>query len=90
MAKKSSKKKNNGNRGNSGGGDKVYKIIEIVGTSENVISDAIENAIAKAGETLQHLDWFEVVNIRGAIRNNRPLFQVTVKIGFRLDDSLMD
>ena len=45
----------------------VYKVVEVVGTSETSISKAIEGAIAKAGETLRHLVWFEVVQMRGAI-----------------------
>ncbi len=64
----------------------VYKMIEIVGTSGTSIDDAIRGAVAKAAETVRHLDWFEVGDIRGHIENGTVAhFQVTVKIGFRLE-----
>lgn len=67
--------------------DHVYKLIEVVGSSENSCDDAIRNAIAKASQTLHHLDWFEVVETRGHITNGKVAhYQVMVKIGFRLDD----
>ncbi len=66
--------------------DKTYKKIEIVGTSETSISDAIEAAIKKAGKSLQNLDWFETTEIRGLIKDNKPLFQVTIKVGFKLKE----
>ena len=66
----------------------VYKLIEVVGTSEKSTDEAIKNAIAKASKTLTHLDWFEVMETRGHIVNgNITHFQVAVKIGFRLEDS---
>ena len=66
----------------------VYKLIEVVGTSEKSTDDAIKNAIAKASKTLTHLDWFEVMETRGHIVNgNVEHFQVAIKIGFRLEDS---
>ena len=66
--------------------DKSYKIIEVVGVSEESIQQAVRNAIKKARQTLRNLDWFEVSEIRGAIsRNAEPIFQVTVRIGFRLE-----
>ncbi len=66
--------------------DHVYKLIEIVGSSTESSDKAIENAIAKAGESLHHLDWFEVVETRGHLREGRIAhWQVKVKIGFRLD-----
>ena len=66
--------------------DHVYKVIEIVGSSSKGSDDAIEQAIAKAGESLHHLDWFEVVETRGHIVDNKVAhYQVKVKIGFRLD-----
>jgi flavin-binding protein dodecin len=65
--------------------DKTYKIIELVGVSENTISEAIQNAIARAGETLQRLDWMEVGQIRGLIQNGKvSQFQVYVRVGFRV------
>ena len=67
--------------------DHTYKLIEVVGSSENSTDEAIRNAIAKASKTLTHLDWFEVTETRGHIANGKVAhFQVTVKIGFRLED----
>jgi flavin-binding protein dodecin len=64
---------------------KTYKIIELVGVSENSISEAIQNAIARASETLQRLDWMEVGQIRGLIQNGKvSQFQVYVRVGFRV------
>jgi dodecin len=67
--------------------DKTYKIIEVVGVSEDSIHRAVENAVAKASQTLRNIDWFEVEQIRGAVRDGKPEFQVAVKIGFRLEGS---
>jgi flavin-binding protein dodecin len=67
--------------------DNVYKKTEIVGSSKISIEDAIERAIARANSTLKHLDWFEVTETRGHIENGKVAhYQVTLKIGFRLDD----
>ena len=66
--------------------EKTYKIIEVVGVSEESIQHAIRNALMKASQTLRNLDWFEVDQIRGAVRNGRPEFQVQVRIGFRLEE----
>lgn len=67
-------------------GDHVYKVIEIVGSSAKSIEDAIQQAIAKSGETLHNLDWFEVVETRGHIVEAKVAhYQVKLKIGFRLD-----
>jgi dodecin len=64
----------------------VYKSIEVTGSSSSGIDDAISGAIAKAAETVRHLDWFEVVQIRGHIEDGKPAHvQVTLKLGFRLD-----
>ena len=64
----------------------VYKMIEIVGSSTESSDKAIENAIAKAAESLHNLDWFEVVETRGHLAQGRIAhWQVKVKIGFRLD-----
>lgn len=66
--------------------DKVYKIIEIVGSSTKSSDDAITTAIAKASKTLHNLDWYEVQEIRGKILNGKPdHYQVKLKVGFRLD-----
>jgi flavin-binding protein dodecin len=66
--------------------DRVYKIIEIVGSSTKSSDDAIQQAIAKAGASLHNLDWFEVVETRGHIVDAKVAhYQVKLKIGFRLD-----
>lgn len=65
--------------------DNTYRVIEIVGTSETGVSDAIRNGIARANETLEHLDWFEVQQTRGHIENGQVAhYQVHLKVGFRL------
>ncbi len=65
----------------------VYSVSEIVGSSTEGIDDAILGAISRASKTLHNLDWFEVSDIRGRIEENqRCYFQVTLKVGFRLDE----
>jgi len=67
--------------------DSVYSVSEIVGSSKESIDDAIQGAIKRASRTLHNLDWFEVTQLRGRIDDNeRCEFQVTLKVGFRLDD----
>ncbi len=67
--------------------DAVYKKIEVVGTSTKDVTDAINNAVKKASQSLHHISWFEVGEIRGRVENNAVTqYQVTVKIGFRLED----
>jgi dodecin len=67
--------------------DNVYSVSEIVGSSSAGIDDAIKGAIDRASKTLHNLDWFEVSGIRGRIEDSgRCHFQVTLKVGFRLDD----
>jgi dodecin len=67
--------------------DNVYSISEIVGSSSVSIDDAIKTAVARASKTLHNLDWFEVTNLRGRIENDGQCnFQVTLKVGFRLDE----
>lgn len=64
----------------------VYKVVELVGTSPDSIEDAITTAINRAGESIRHLGWFEVSQIRGRIESgNVRQYQVTVKVGFTLD-----
>ncbi len=66
--------------------NQVYKIIEITGASPDSIQDAVRVAVAKAAETVRNLEWFEVIETRGDIADQKlTQFQVTVKIGFRLD-----
>ncbi len=68
--------------------DKSYKVIEVVGVSDDSVQKAVRNAVKKASETLRNLDWFEVGDIRGSIGENAKVtFQVTVRIGFRLEGS---
>jgi dodecin len=67
--------------------DNVYSVSEIVGSSTESIDDAIKGAIGRASKTLHNLDWFEVGGIRGRIEEDqRCHFQVTLKVGFRLDE----
>jgi flavin-binding protein dodecin len=67
--------------------DNVYKIVELVGSSDTSISKSIDGAISKAGETVRHLGWFEVTQIRGSIENGKVAsYQVTLKAGFKLED----
>ncbi len=67
--------------------DSVYSVSEIVGSSTDSIDDAIKGAVARASKTLHNLDWFEVSGIRGRIEDNaRCHYQVTLKVGFRLDE----
>ncbi len=66
----------------------VYKVVELVGTSEQSVTKAIDTAIAKASQTLRHLGWFEVVQVRGQIKDGKVgQYQVTIKAGFRLEDA---
>ena len=67
--------------------DHVYKKITLVGSSTTSSDDAIRNAIARAGETIQNMNWFEVKETRGHIDNGQVAhWQVTIEIGFRLKD----
>ena len=62
----------------------VYSVTKLVGTSKKSIEDAIENAIETASKTLKNLDWFEVVETRGFIENDKvAYYQVSLEIGFR-------
>lgn len=63
----------------------TYKIIELVGSSQSSVTEAIESAISRASETLQGLDWFEVSEIRGQIQDGSVAwYQVVLKVGFRV------
>ena len=67
--------------------DNVYKKIEIIGTSETSLEDAIQSAVTKAAQTVRRMGWFEVEEIRGAIKEGQvSQWQVGVKIGFTLED----
>lgn len=68
--------------------NRTYRLTEIVGTSPNGVDEAIRNGVTRAGQTIRHIDWFEVQEIRGHIRDGEvDHFQVAMKIGFRLEDS---
>lgn len=68
--------------------NRTYRVTEIVGTSPEGVDQAVRNGINRAGETLRHLDWFEVTEVRGQIRDGKvEHFQVSMKVGFRLEDS---
>jgi len=65
---------------------RTYKLIELVGISDESYSEATKNAIARASETLRGLGWFEVTELRGLIQDGKiSEYQVTVKVGFRLE-----
>ena len=64
----------------------MYKSVEVTGSSESGVDDAIGGAVAKAAETLRNIDWFEVTSIRGHVEDGRVgHVQVTLKLGFRLE-----
>ena len=64
----------------------VYKILEIVGSSQTGIEDAINTAVETANKTIRNMDWFEVVETRGHIKDGKIAhYQVTLKIGFTLE-----
>jgi len=66
--------------------DPTHKKVEVVGTSSESYAQATRNAISKASESLHNLEWFEVGELRGRIRDGKvDQFQVTLKIGFKLD-----
>ncbi|HEX5266674.1 MAG TPA: dodecin [Acidimicrobiales bacterium] len=67
--------------------DATYKVSEIVGTSPESIHQAVRNGVQRASQTIRHLDWFEVTDIRGYITDGEVAhFQVTMKVGFKLED----
>jgi flavin-binding protein dodecin len=67
--------------------DHVYKVIQLVGSSDKSIEDAIQVAVRRASTTLKHLRWFEVVETRGHIEEGRVRhYQVTLNVGFTIED----
>jgi dodecin len=67
---------------------KVHKKIELVGSSDKSIEDALQNAVNFASQTLRNLDWFEVVQVRGNIEGGKIAnYQVTFQVGFRMEGS---
>ena len=66
---------------------RIYKSIELTGTSAASMEDAVQNAVTRAAKTIRHMRWLEVVETRGAIQDNIVSeWQVTVKISFALED----
>jgi flavin-binding protein dodecin len=67
--------------------NRTYRVTEIVGTSPDGIDQAVRNGIERASKTLRHLDWFEVTQVRGQVKDGAvEHFQVGLKVGFRLED----
>jgi flavin-binding protein dodecin len=66
--------------------DHVYKVVELVGSSETSIEDAIQTAVRRASQTLRNLRWFEVIQTRGHVENGEVRhYQVVLKAGFTLE-----
>ena len=64
----------------------TYKVVELVGSSDESVQQAIDGAIARAAQTIRNLDWFEVKEIRGTIDNGQAnWYQVKLGVGFRVD-----
>ncbi len=67
--------------------NRTYGFSEIVGTSPEGVDQAIRNGLSRAAKTVRHIDWFEVTQVRGYVRNDEvDHFQVTLKLGFRMED----
>lgn len=67
--------------------DHIYKHIELTGSSKNSVEEAVQNAVAKANESVRNMRWFQMVDLRGHIDNGLVShWQVTIKIGFTLED----
>lgn len=68
--------------------DHVYRIIEVAGSSENSIEDAIRNGVERAARTLRQVGWFEVLQTRGHVEDGKVAhFQVIMKVGFTLEEN---
>ncbi|MGV9868591.1 dodecin [Rhodococcus koreensis] len=66
--------------------DHVYRVVEVVGSSSDGTDQAIKNAIARTNDTVRNVEWFEVVETRGHVENGAIAhYQVTVKVGFRVE-----
>jgi flavin-binding protein dodecin len=66
---------------------KTYKLVEIVGTSDESFAEAASSGVERAAKTLRNIDWFEVIELRGKVEKGKvSQFQVTMKVGFRLED----
>ena len=66
--------------------DHIYRVIELAGTSDKTIEDAVSSAIARANKTIRNLRWFELIQTRGNIENGKIAhFQATLKVGFTME-----
>jgi dodecin len=67
--------------------DHIYKLVDLVGTSSESVTNAIQNAITRASATIRNIRWFEVVQVRGDVADGKVgHYQVTLKVGFTLDE----
>jgi dodecin len=67
--------------------NKVFKLIELTGTSNISLEEAVQSAVAEAGKTVRNMSWFEVAEMRGAIKDGKVAeWQVTLKIGFKIEE----
>lgn len=67
--------------------DHIYKLVELTGSSDEGVEPAVNNALARANQTIHNMRWFEVTDIRGSIDGGKVAhWQVTLKVGFKLDD----
>lgn len=65
----------------------VYRKLELTGTSPNSIEEAVQNAVARSGESIRNMRWFEIVETRGTIQEGKVgEWQVTIKVGFHVED----
>ena len=68
--------------------ERTYGLIEVVGTSKVSIEDAVSSAVERTSKTTRHVDWFEVTQVRGYVRDGAvDHFQVSLKLGYRLEDA---
>ncbi len=68
--------------------DHIYKIVELAGSSDSGYEDAIQNAITRASQSIRHLRWFEVSEMRGHVENGRiKHYQIVIRVGFTLEDA---
>jgi flavin-binding protein dodecin len=66
--------------------DHIYRVTEVVGTSQESVAQAIRNGVARVSETVRNVEWFEVIETRGAVSDSGEItFQVGLKVGFRLE-----
>lgn len=66
--------------------NRIYKLVEIVGTSDESFARAVAAGVERASETLRNVDWFEVTELRGRVTDGKvSQYQVKLKVGFRLD-----